>query len=181
MARNPAHDMTVFTDIVVSSGDWGAPERWEELVERAVRQCVAIARPALMPECEVCVVFCDDAEIRALNAQWRGKDKPTNVLSFETPGPLDQRPLLGDIVVAYETVAREAAEQEKSFADHAAHMVVHGFLHLIGYDHETSAEAEIMEALERRVAEVLGLPDPYEGTHPVDETDGSRGADVDET
>jgi probable rRNA maturation factor len=110
------------------------------------------------------VNFCDDAAIRALNAQWRGMDKPTNVLSFPAPGALASKPLLGDIVVAHETVAREAKEQEKDLRDHVAHMVIHGFLHLIGYDHETRLEAEAMEALEGRVAAALGLPDPYEGS-----------------
>ncbi len=116
--------------------------------------------------------FATTPEYTALNAQWRGKDKPTNVLSFPTPGPISARPLLGDIVIAYETVAREAAAQEKTLREHASHMVIHGFLHLIGYDHETAAEAADMETLERRIATRLGLADPYAG-----ETDGEAEPD----
>jgi probable rRNA maturation factor len=146
-----------------------AAEAWESVdgLERLTRDCVeaSLAESGAEPAvgCEISVTFCDDAEIRELNAEWRGKDKPTNVLSFPTPGPLSARLLLGDVVIAYETVAREAAEQEKSLRDHAAHMVIHGFLHLIGYDHETAAEAEEMEGLERRIASRLGLRDPYAG------------------
>ena len=95
------------------------------------------------------VTFCDDAEIRGLNAQWRGKDSATNVLSFPTPGATENKPLLGDIIIAYETVVREAQEQDKTLHAHVTHMIMHGFLHLIGYDHESAAEAEEMETLER--------------------------------
>ena len=83
-------------------------------------------------------------------------------MSFPTPGRLEEKLLLGDIVIAYETVAREAAEQGKRFEDHTAHMIIHGFLHLIGYDHDASGEADVMGALERRIAVALGLSDPYE-------------------
>lgn len=168
--------MSLEADIIVSSPQWEALDGLDALARRAVRQCVATTGARLTQDCEVCVNFCDDATIRALNAQWRGMDKPTNVLSFPTPGPLVKKILLGDIVIAHETVAREAGEQDRSLQDHVSHMVVHGFLHLIGYDHETSAEAEIMEAVERRVALALGLSDPYEGTQPDDgelETNGS--------
>ena len=136
------------------------------------RKAPLVAGARLAKDCELCIVFCDDAEIRGLNATWRGQDKPTNVLSFPTPGALATKPLLGDIVIAFETVAREAREQDKSLADHASHMIIHGFLHLIGYDHETPAEAEAMEALERRVAETLGIRDPYDGTRPIDGAEG---------
>jgi len=94
------------------------------------------------------------------------------VLSFPTPGALAGKPLLGDIVIAHETVAREAREQGKTLRDHTAHMIVHGFLHLIGYDHETPRDAEAMETLERRIALALGFPDPYAETEPP--ADGER-------
>ena len=99
----------------------------------------------------------DDAEVRQLNARWRGKDKPTNVLSFPAGDPV----LIGDVVLAFQTVKREAAEQGKHFGDHLSHLVVHGALHLIGYDHVKARDAEAMEALERRVLAGLGIADPY--------------------
>jgi probable rRNA maturation factor len=108
---------------------------------------------------EVTVLLTDDAEQQGLNAQFRSKDKPTNVLSF--PAPEFAAPHLGDVSLAYETCAREAEEQSKSLSDHLAHLVAHGVLHLLGWDHETDAEAEAMEALERKVMARLGVPDPY--------------------
>lgn len=110
---------------------------------------------------EVSFLFCDDARIRELNRQFRGKDKPTNVLSFPGPEPLDEAQFLGDIALAFETIAREAQEQGKSLEHHCRHMIVHGFLHLLGYDHEESVEAEQMEATEIRILQALGVEDPY--------------------
>jgi probable rRNA maturation factor len=110
---------------------------------------------------EVSFLFCDDARIRELNRQFRGQDKPTNVLSFPGPEPLDEAQFLGDIALAFETIAREAQEQGKSLEDHCRHMIVHGFLHLLGYDHEESVEAEEMEATEIRILQALGVEDPY--------------------
>jgi probable rRNA maturation factor len=153
--------MSVNVDILVNADAWEALPDLEGLADRVVRETHAQSDATLAEECELCITFCDDEEIRALNAEWRGQDKPTNVLSFPTPGALAQKPLLGDIVIAFETVAREAREQDKSLADHTAHMIIHGFLHLIGYDHETSDEAEVMEALERRAAQALGMNDPF--------------------
>jgi probable rRNA maturation factor len=114
------------------------------------------------------ILLTDDAEMRELNRDWRGQDKPTNVLSFaaldddESPLPPEPVPVpLGDIAVAFETVEREAKEQKKAFADHLAHMIVHGVLHLLGYDHQDEAEASVMERLERTVLTGMGAPDPY--------------------
>jgi probable rRNA maturation factor len=148
-------------DILISAPAWESVGDLEALTRVCVGACVAESRVALAPGCEVSVNFCDDAAIRALNAEWRGVDKATNVLSFPTPGPLAAKTLLGDIILSYETVMREAQEMEKPPRDYVAHMLVHGFLHLIGYDHETAAEADAMEALERRVATALGVSDPY--------------------
>ncbi|RIA55369.1 rRNA maturation RNase YbeY [Dichotomicrobium thermohalophilum] len=112
----------------------------------------------------VTVVLSNDEEVRALNRHFRGADKPTNVLSFPAeytaPEP-GAPPYLGDVIVARETVAREAGEQGKSFLDHATHLVVHGVLHLLGYTHDAEDDAERMEALEVAALERLGLPDPY--------------------
>lgn len=119
---------------------------------------------------ELSLVFTDDVAIQEINAEWRGKDKPTNVLSFPafplTPGKMPG-PMLGDIIIARETVAREAVELEKSFEDHLIHLLVHGFLHLFGYDHMETDEAEKMEALETRILATLGLSDPYAGQEPI--------------
>ncbi|MGK9054501.1 rRNA maturation RNase YbeY [Neorhizobium petrolearium] len=119
---------------------------------------------------ELSLVFTDDASIQEINAEWRGKDKPTNVLSFPAfplePGKMPG-PMLGDIVVARETVEREAVDLDKSFEDHLTHLLVHGFLHLFGYDHMETGEAEKMEALETRILAVLGLSDPYAGQDPI--------------
>jgi probable rRNA maturation factor len=117
---------------------------------------------------EISLVFTDDAEQRALNRAWRDKDRPTNVLSFpnmdhEGTTAAGLPLLLGDVVLARETVAREAREQGKSTADHTAHLLVHGTLHLLGYDHEEAAAASEMEALERAILAGLGIADPYAG------------------
>jgi probable rRNA maturation factor len=122
---------------------------------------------------ELSIVFTGDAAIRELNAGWRGKDKPTNVLSFpafpvkagERPGPM-----LGDIVIARETVEREAALEMKPFDHHLTHLIVHGLLHLLGYDHEDDEEAEEMEGWERRILHALAIPDPYAVSLKDDET-----------
>ncbi len=119
---------------------------------------------------ELSLVFTDDAAIREINAEWRDKDKATNVLSFPAfplePGGMPG-PMLGDIVIARETVEREALDLEKSFEDHLAHLLVHGFLHLFGYDHLETDEAEEMEALETRILATLGLSDPYADQDPI--------------
>ena len=108
----------------------------------------------------VSLLLGDDAAIAGLNVQFRGKDGPTNVLSFP-PAPESEAGFLGDIALASETIAREAASQGKSFEAHAAHLVVHGFLHLLGYDHENEQDAEAMEAREREILKTLGVADPY--------------------
>jgi probable rRNA maturation factor len=112
--------------------------------------------------------FTDDAHIAALNADWRGKPSPTDVLSFpaeEAGAPvLAGAPrLLGDVVLAYETCRRDARALERPFADHVRHLLVHGLLHLFHHDHGTAAEAAVMEALEVAILEAFGVPDPYAG------------------
>lgn len=116
---------------------------------------------------EISVVFADNAFIRQLNKNYRGKDKPTNVLSFpqhDFEEDEEEFPFiaLGDIVLALETIEQEAQEQDKSFEDHLTHLIVHGLLHLLGHDHEENGEAEIMENLEIRILEGFGIKNPYE-------------------
>jgi len=143
--------------VVVLDADWlKVLPQAERLVRRAARAAVAGARRT-GPR-SLAVALADDRRVRALNARDRKKDKPTNVLSY----PSGERSFVGDIVLARQTVWREARLQKKTPADHLSHLVVHGTLHLLGYDHETGeAEAERMEALERRVLAKLGIADPY--------------------
>jgi probable rRNA maturation factor len=115
------------------------------------------------------ITLTDDAEQQRLNRTWRGKDAPTNVLAFpaaefDQPPPAGAPLLLGDIVLALETVAREAAEQNKPIADHLRHLIVHGVLHLLGFDHQTESEAAAMELREIEILARLGVPDPYRDT-----------------
>lgn len=136
---------------------------------RAVPGIVGVARRAARAALDACnnstgevaIVLSDDATVRRLNRDYRHKDKPTNVLSFPLADRLEGGELLGDVILARETVLAEAAEQGKSATDHLSHLVVHGVLHLLGHDHETDADARRMEALERRVLAGLGIADPY--------------------
>jgi probable rRNA maturation factor len=129
----------------------------------------AEAAATLPGRTELAIILGDDAQQRRLNRDWRGIDRSTNVLAFPawesgSPVPADAPLLLGDVMLAFETVAREAQEQGKSLADHLAHLIVHGVLHLLGYDHATDAEAAIMETLETSILASLGVADPYRGT-----------------
>ena len=148
---------------------WPSGE-WEALAERASAAAAQVAPELGSPRLSASLLFTSDDEIHTLNREWRQRDKPTNVLSFPMleRGELlalagDGPPvLLGDIALAHETCAREAAEKGVPLADHAAHLIIHGLLHLAGHDHETSAEdAEAMEALEVKALAILGVADPY--------------------
>ena len=148
-------------DIVRESPLWKEEPDVEATLQRAISEASA---GQSTKDAELAIVLTDDSRIRALNHAWRGLDKPTNVLSF----PADDRSggkgapaLLGDIVIAYETTRREAREQGTPFLHHLAHLTVHGFLHLRGYDHEAEDEAETMERLERQILARLDIPDPY--------------------
>jgi probable rRNA maturation factor len=166
--------MKVALDIGVSSVLWRGLPRARSLARETIAAAGAesgLAAPIDRLEgrastpggAAVCLCLADDALLRALNLRWRGVDKPTNVLSFPAapPGRLAESVTLGDIALAYETLACEANELKIPLADHYRHLVAHGFLHLIGYDHETDQEAERMEALETRILARLGAADPY--------------------
>ena len=147
-----------------SSDDWDSRTDWSALAERAARAAAAQAGQEALTG-EVSILFTSDAEVRALNAAWRQKDMPTNVLSFPMAAPdeLADAAMLGDIVLAHGVCAREAAAKPVAIETHAAHLVVHGMLHLLGYDHETGeAEAEEMEQIERLALARLGIADPYQ-------------------
>lgn len=163
-------------DVAISlTATWGDDEAaWEQRCARAVAAAVRQTPYLGLGDgpgiAEVAVRLADDAEVQALNAQWRGKDKPTNVLSFPQAdadtlliGAMadDGELLLGDIVLARETCEREASEKGIAVEAHAIHLVVHGALHLLGYDHIDEAEAEAMEEMERRAMAELGHADPY--------------------
>jgi probable rRNA maturation factor len=152
---------TVALDVLVQSPLWEKEPGAAATVERAI---AAAAAEIAAPPGEVAVMLTDDETIRALNRDWRKIDKPTNVLSFPAPRTPDIGvPHLGDIVVAYETLARESADEGKLVSDHLAHLTVHGFLHLMGYDHQTDSDANAMERLESTILARLGVPDPYRG------------------
>ena len=142
---------------------WRGALASKSLARQAIAAALAESEVKLRRGVELTVHLVDDAEIRAVNAEWREKDAPTNVLSFPAvePSGLAEARLLGDILIAFETVAREARDEGKTLADHYRHLVVHGFLHLLGFDHSESDAAERMEAMERRALARLGVADPY--------------------
>jgi len=125
-------------------------------------QWLAAVLDSRKPDAEVTIRLVECDESQHLNFEYRGKDKPTNVLSFEFDAPpMIELPLLGDLVICKEIIEREALEQQKALNDHWAHMVVHGTLHLLGYDHIISEEALVMETLEKQILTTLGIDDPY--------------------
>jgi probable rRNA maturation factor len=127
-----------------------------------MRRAIATAAATLStPAAELAIVLTDNAAMRLLNRIWRGVDAATNVLSFPNKSIGGEAALIGDIVLAYETIAAEARQEGKPFAHHLAHLAVHGFLHLLGYDHERERDAAAMERLEREILHRLAIPDPY--------------------
>ena len=128
-----------------------------------VRPAIAAAAARAPAAGEMSVLLADDAAVKALNRDWRGIDEPTNVLSFPAAAPkaAGLPALLGDIAIAFETVAREAKAEKKPFLHHLAHLAGHGYLHLLGYDHQTDSDAEAMEAIERDILAAMRIPDPY--------------------
>jgi probable rRNA maturation factor len=150
-------------DVMVEDDRWSRLGDLDGMARRAVAAALAVAPGAPTWPVEVSLLLTGDAAVQALNREWRGQDKPTNVLSFPAsgqpglPGPRH----LGDIALAYETLAREADQERKPLLDHATHLIVHGMLHLLGFDHELEAEAQIMEGLEIQALATLGVGDPY--------------------
>ena len=164
-------------DIKVDSPLWKTRRGVKAVLQRAICEAAAMAATS---GGELAIVLTDDSAIRTLNRDWRGKDQPTNVLSFPANAAsrsLPRKPerdgvggagkgrgrvrLLGDIVIAYETMAREALAEHRPFAHHLAHLAVHGFLHLMGHDHAADSEADAMEAMEIAVLARLEVPNPY--------------------
>jgi len=161
-------------DCDIVAGEWDARQDWAALADRAVAATIVGAGHGDVMEgdavLEVSVRLSDDAEVQRLNRDYRGKDKPTNVLSFPMHAPddvahiirmPDMDVLIGDLALASETVAAEAQQKRVSIADHATHLIVHGTLHLLGHDHADDASAEAMEELETQILAGLGIADPY--------------------
>ncbi len=149
-------------DIAIETEAWDSFEDPCGLAETVIGQTISQSGVKLAEGAEISIVLCDDAFMSDLNRKWRKIDKPTNVLSFPSGGPINSTPVLGDIVIAFETSAKEAEEAGKPLRDHVAHLLAHGFLHLIGYNHGADPDAEAMEALERSVLARLGIEDPYQ-------------------
>ncbi len=153
--------MNLVIDVAIEAEEWTSLEAPSQLAEAAILAAIRESGVSLAANAEISVLFCDDSFIRGLNRKWRGIDQPANVLAFPARGDVASAPLLGDIVVAFETASREASAAGRPLRDHVAHLLVHGFLHLIGHDHIGAAEAETMEALERAILGKLGIDDPY--------------------
>ncbi|WP_112661991.1 rRNA maturation RNase YbeY [Microvirga flavescens] len=154
-------------DILAEGGGWESLPEAEALAAKAGEAAASVAGVA-DKDFEISLLLADDARVQELNRDFRGKDKPTNVLSFPAPEPPEGFDggnfgprHLGDIALAYETLVREAEAEAKPLAHHYAHLIVHGVLHLLGYDHEVEEDAQIMEALEVKALATLGIDDPY--------------------
>jgi probable rRNA maturation factor len=154
------------TEVLVVADCWLNEPDVEAVIQRAIAVAAEMV-DADTSEAELAVMLTDDGGIRTLNKNWRGLDKPTNVLSFPALQLTTERSsqdaprMLGDIAIAYETTRREADDEQKRFDHHLSHLAIHGFLHLIGYDHEKDQDAETMETLEREILAQLDIPDPY--------------------
>ena len=157
-ASKPSTRVTI--NIRIESDLWKQKRDVKAVARRAIAKAAGLVA---RPKCELAMLLTDDPTIRVLNWDWRGVDAPTNVLSFPAPRAGGDRPFIGDIVLAYETIAAEARAERKPFAHHFAHLAVHGFLHLLGYDHERKRDAEVMEEAERDILRRLRIPDPYRG------------------
>ncbi len=168
---DPAPPASVKLDVEVArhAEAWDEARIADALLQRAARAALAEAPALPAGDYELTILLTDDQEMRTLNRDWRGKDAPTNVLSFPANDKLSGPGLLGDIALAYETISDEARARAVAPSDHVAHLVVHGVLHLVGFDHEDDAHAERMEDLERRALAALGIADPYAETAPVPE------------
>jgi probable rRNA maturation factor len=145
-------------DVAIKSELWHEPAKIRSFIRRAIGQAAAALSTS---GAELAIVLTDDSTIRTLNRNWRGVDAATNVLAFPTANAGGEPPHVGDIVLAYETIAREARAQRKPFAHHVAHLAVHGFLHLVGYDHQRDEEADAMEQAECGILQRMAIPDPY--------------------
>lgn len=177
MNAEAAGESPIAIDILVEADGWAPEAELRALTAGAVAAVLAASPAAVVPGAELSVVFTDDGHVRDLNRHYRGKDSATNVLSFPA-APLSTEgfgPQLGDIVLARETIAAEASEQGLTLGAHLTHLMVHGFLHLVGYDHDTGDKAVVMESLETAILQTLGIADPYAGVPAATDTDDEQG------
>ena len=151
-------------EVVRYDDAWSKTQISDDMLERAARAAFAAAPPKRQAAYEVALVLTGDAEMRVLNRTWGDKDAATNVLSFPADEDISEPKFLGDVVLALETVHKESREQDIPLEDHVAHLVVHGVLHLLGFDHASDTESECMEAIEREALAALGIADPYAET-----------------
>ena len=165
--------MNPVIDVAIEAEDWASLDAPSHLAEAAILAAIGESGAVLAANAEISVLFCDDRFIRDLNRKWRGIDQAANVLSFPAGGDAAFAPLLGDIVIAFETASREASEAGRPLRDHVAHLLVHGFLHLIGHTHSGAADAATMEALERAILGRLGIAGPF-GESLIEETTGAN-------
>lgn len=162
----PVHSSSsIEIDIVKNEENWPQTlmdKPIQGVVETLIHSALAECEILLDGDAELCIVLSDDDEVHRLNNKWRSKDKATNVLSFPLLSPFSPPTgMLGDIILARQTIAMEARQQDKKFDEHVAHLVVHGFLHILGYDHETKSDADIMEAHEIRILARFGISNLY--------------------
>lgn len=172
--RTASPGATLELEVVRHDEAWAAARIDDAKLEAAGRAAFMAAAPRRQGSCHVAVALTGDAEMRILNRTWRGKDTSTNVLSFPADDEIGDPSFLGDIVLAYETVLTEARERSIPIEDHVAHLVVHGVLHLLGFDHADDAQAEQMESLERTALASLGIADPYAEPEETHATEASR-------
>ncbi|MGL4637376.1 MAG: rRNA maturation RNase YbeY [Beijerinckiaceae bacterium] len=170
MIAKPVADLDVSVDVQRQSAAWKTISRVTGLARKAAKRALSMSGVAILPGAEIAISLADDATVQASNKEWRAKDAPTNVLSFPSvpANRISRTPFLGDVILAFETVEREAITEEKPIEHHMMHLVVHGVLHVVGYDHMTKADAERMEALETLILASLAVPDPYGDTEPLE-------------
>ncbi len=169
LTQTEPEDTDLTVDILIESDAWQMLPEAEDVARRAIAAAADSSAAIQRRDAEISVLLCDDETIAVLNGRWRGHENPTNVLSFPAlpvqGAAAHEKAPLGDIAIAYETLVREAGESGKAASAHLAHLVVHGFLHLLGYDHQTDDEAERMECLERDILARIGVADPYAACH----------------
>ncbi len=170
MTAKQTYRVDVTIDVQRHATHWRSVPGVSAVARKAAKRAIAMGGVPVLAGAGLSVTLADDATVAAANRDWRGKDSPTNVLSFPavTADRISQSPFLGDVILAFETVHHEAATESRAIQHHVAHLVVHGVLHVLGYDHMTKDEAERMEALETLILASLAIADPYGDLEPLE-------------
>jgi probable rRNA maturation factor len=171
--RAAASGVTLEVEVVRHDEAWEETGLTDEVLTRAAQAAFEAAPPQWQGSYQVAISLSGDEAVRVLNLTWRGKDAPTNVLSFPAEDEIAEPGFLGDVVLAYGTVLKEARERNIALQEHVSHLVVHGLLHLLGFDHADDAEAEQMESIERKALATLGIADPYADTEAAQASEAS--------